>query len=425
MKLAAVSRDIRYSAQGERTGQSVITSLMTKALENRDLLSIAAGFTDNAVLPADLVRRAVEDLLAEGKSRETLQYGLNQGRAGLREEIVRRLGGHAGERAGVFRAEDVLVTNGSQQCLYLAMQMLCDPGDMVLVERPSYFVFLEMLKGLGIEAVGMPEDGKGGIDLEGLGNLLEELDYAGKLRRVKAIYLVSYFGNPSSRCLPEETKSGLARVLEERDVMVPVIEDGAYRDLYFERPYPARTVFSLEAWEGFPKLFLGTFTKPFSTGLKIGFGVCSEVEWREKMLTTKGHQDFGSGHFAQAIIEKVLQAGWYDEYLAGLRSHYGRKAALMHAALEAHGLREAGWSWERPEGGLLLWAGGPEGLDTRIGSRFCEDCIAAGVLFVPGDLSLTGNEPRNYVRLSFGALELERLEEASRRFCQVARNQPR
>lgn len=411
---------VRYSKMGERMDPSVITDLMSRALENKDLLSIAAGFTDNATLPQELVRRAVDALTMEADDLGILQYGLNQGRPGLRRQIADWLRQYPGEAATPIAPEQVMITNGSQQCLYLAMQMLCDPGDIVLVERPSYFVFLEMLKGLGIEPVGMPALADGRIDLEGAAALLDEMQYTGRWNRIKAAYLVSYFSNPSTRCMPEADKVGLAELLESRDLLVPVIEDAAYRDLYFDKPYPARTVFSLPAYEPFPKLFLGTFTKPFASGMKVGYGVCSQPEWMEKMLSTKGHHDFGTSNFSQAIIEYVLEHGLYAANLGRQRGHYREKADIMHHALVEHGLPERGWSWQKPEGGLLIWAQGPDGLDTRIGGPFCDACIDRGVLYVPGDLSFDNHHPDNCVRLSFGALPTEKLVEASRRFAEVA-----
>jgi DNA-binding transcriptional MocR family regulator len=94
----------------------------------------------------------------------------------------------------------------------------------------------------------------------------------------------------------------------------------------------------------------------------------------------------------------------------------------MEAALEGSGLRELGWEWDVPEGGLLFWLKGLEGLDTRIGSRFCDACVEKGVLYVPGELSFTDYEPTHYARLSFGAIPSDRLEEACDRFGKVARD---
>ncbi|WPJ95063.1 PLP-dependent aminotransferase family protein [Coraliomargarita algicola] len=407
---------ISFSRQGREIASPVIVDLMARALANPDLLSLAAGFTDNAVLPRELVGRFATELTASTSADEPLQYGQNQGRQRLRELSCAAIEAHPGERAGVFDPAAMFITNGSQQALYLAVQALCDPGDIVLVEDPSYFVCLEMLKGLGLRPVGIPCDAEGGILVDGLAECLRELDTAGERSKVKAIYLVSYFCNPSSRSLAADEKRAVADVLLREGYPIPVIEDAAYRDLYFDAPHPAASIISMPEFDPFPKLYLGTYTKPFATGLKVGYGYCTHEEWKEKMLCIKGHQDFGSPHFAQAIIERVLDAGLYPQHLAGIQQHYARKARILDSALLAGGLRDAGWQWAAPKGGLILWLRAPAEMDLRMESAFCQNCIEQGVLYVPGDLCFASGTPWNCARLSSGALPEVKLREAAERF---------
>ncbi|MBT62150.1 MAG: GntR family transcriptional regulator [Puniceicoccaceae bacterium] len=414
---------ISFSRQGREIATPVIVDLMARALANPDLLSLAAGFTDNAVLPRELVGRFAAELTQSGVPEEPLQYGQNQGRQRLRELSCAAIESHPGERAGVFDPAAMFVSNGSQQALYLAVQAICDPGDIVLVEDPSYFVCLEMLKGLGLRPVGIPCDAEGGILPDGLEARLQELDAAGERSKVKAIYLVSYFCNPSSRSLAEAEKRAVAEVLLRTGYTIPVIEDAAYRDLYFDAPHPAPSIISMPEFEPFPKLYLGTYTKPFATGLKIGYGYCTHEVWKEKILCIKGHQDFGSPHFAQAIIERVLDAGLYPEHLARIQAHYARKAQILDSALAEGGLRESGWAWKVPQGGLIFWLRAPEGMDLRMQSDFCQGCIEQGVLYVPGDLCFASGAPWNCARLSSGALPEAKLREAAGRFvAQAARS---
>jgi 2-aminoadipate transaminase len=256
----------------------------------------------------------------------------------------------------------------------------------------------------------------GGLQPEGLAERLRALDAAGERARVKAIYLVSYFCNPSSRSLSAEEKRAVARVLLDAGFRIPVIEDAAYRELYFDTPHPAPSILSMPEFDSFPKLYLGTYTKPFATGLKVGYGYCTHAGWRGKILCIKGHQDFGSAHFAQAIIERVLEAGLYPAHLAGIQRHYKRKAQILDSALHEGGLPEAGWEWAMPHGGLILWLRAPEGSDLRMESEFCRNCIEQGVLYVPGDLCFPSGQPWNCARLSSGALPEARLREAAARF---------
>lgn len=414
--MATSQTEISLSRLGREITPPVIVDLMARALANPDLLSLAAGFTDNEALPRELVGRFAAELTQSGLDDEPLQYGQNQGRARLRELSCEAIASHPGERADVFDPAEMFITNGSQQALYLAVQALCDPGDIVLVEEPSYFVCLEMLKGLGLRPVGIPCNDDGGIAPGGVSERLRGLDAAGERDKVKAIYLVSYFCNPSSRSLEAEEKRAVAKALLDADYQIPVIEDAAYRELYFDAPHPVPSILSMPEFEAFPKLYLGTYTKPFATGLKIGYGYCTHAEWREKILCIKGHQDFGSAHFAQAIIERVLDAGLYPEHLAGIQKHYARKAQILDSALREGGLPEAGWEWASPKGGLILWLRAPMGSDLRMESEFCRNCIEQGVLYVPGDLCFPDGKPWHCARLSSGALPEAKLREAAGRF---------
>lgn len=395
---------------------------MRMALETPGLLSLAAGFTDNRTLPVPAVCEAV-DALARSGDPEALQYGTNQGRPGLRRLLAERLVRAEPRLDPVQLAQSTLVTNGSQQALYLAMQVLCDPGDIVLVDRPSYFVFLEMLTGLGVHARSIPVDVSGRIDAVALGQLLDQMKASGEASRLRAVYFVSYFSNPSARSLEEAEKTAVARELAQRELILPVLEDAAYRDLYFNEPAPSRSVLSLSAWDPFPKLYLSTLTKSFATGLKVGYGICSDRVLLEKMLHVKGCHDFGTNHFAQAVLERVIATGAFDAQLAVIRPAYQKKMNCLHETLLQQGLRTAGWWWEVPVGGLYVWLTAPTSVDTSMDSEFCRACIAAGVLYVPGDLCFGDNAPGNHVRLSFGVLGETDLAEAARRFARASGRQ--
>lgn len=413
---------LHYSAFGARLEVPAINHLMSIPSEHPEVLSLAAGFTDNAVLPADLVRDVVSRLCGNPSGADCLQYGTTQGRKGLRELTARFVASYHGENAEVIRADRTFITNGSQQALFLAMRVLCDPGDVVLVENPTYFVFLSMLQGMGVQPVGIPVAENGSIDGVALDALMRQMDREGRKGRIKAAYVMGYYANPSSRCLSLEDKMVLAATLRTHGMRIPVIEDAAYRELAFERPWEVPSVLSLDAYEGYPLLYLGTYTKPFATGLKVGYGITNRPEWLEKMLFAKGNQDFGSAHFPQAIVEQVLQDGVYPEFVRNLGLHYGAKARLLDSVLRAEGLDRMGWRWAKPEGGLLFWLRAPAGVDTREGSHFYEACLAKGVIYVPGNLCFADGAPSDYIRLSIGALPNEKLEEAARRLCDAARN---
>ena len=186
---------------------------MQRALEVPGILSLAAGFTDNDLLPCAEVRSIVANILVDP---QVLQYSNPPGRQGLRSAICNDI--MASDRAcgadpGLLEASEVVVTNGSQQALYIMIQALCQPGDVVLVESPTYFVFLDLLDVLGIRAIGMPaKDDR--LDLDRLGDFFNDLRSKGMLEKVRAVYAVSYFSNPSGLSLEREQKVGLVRMMQ-------------------------------------------------------------------------------------------------------------------------------------------------------------------------------------------------------------------
>jgi 2-aminoadipate transaminase len=417
----ATSSGIAFSNVGSRLRPPAITALMQAALEDHEVLSLAAGFTDSSSLPVDAVGRAIRRLEQKPGPPEHLQYGTNQGRPGLRRLLAEFVGDHDRSNVGSIDPESVLITNGSQQALYLASRVLCEPGDIVLVERPSYFVYLDMLKGLGVDIRTLPEKTDGSIDPNGLELLLDQCRREGSAGRIKIVYIEGYFSNPTGRSRSENEKRDIARTLTASTANPVVIEDAAYRDLYFRDPYPGDSILALSEFESIPCLYLGTLTKPYATGLKVGFGICSHPEWLQRILWLKSHQDFGTANFNQAILEEVVLDGGLDEQTAKLRKNYLGKMEALHAALIAEDLGSMGWKWTKPLGGLYLWLQAPRGLDTRMDSDFWQACREEHVLYIPGDLCYGNDAPADRVRLSFGVLEPDDLARAAARFARASR----
>lgn len=415
------SPGIPYSNLGARLRPPAIAALMQAALEDTNVLSLAAGFTDSLTLPLEPIGRAIRTLEQKPGPPEHLQYGTNQGRPGLRRLLAGFLDDHDRTAVQAIAPETVFVTNGSQQALYLASRVLCEPGDIVLVERPSYFVYLDMLKAFGVDILTIPEAADGAIDASGLAALLQRCADEGRADRVKIVYIESYFSNPTGKCRSVVEKEALAATLTDARANPVVIEDAAYRDLYFRDSYPADSILALEAYASIPSLYLGTLTKPYATGLKVGYGVCNHPEWLKRILWLKSHQDFGTANFNQAILEEVMLEGGLEEQTARLRTSYRTKMEALDSALEDGGIRALGWRWERPLGGLYLWLTAPDSMDTRMDSPFWTACREEHVLYIPGDLCYPGDAPVDRVRLSFGVLEPHDLSRAAIRFARAAR----
>lgn len=137
------------------------------------------------------------------------------------------------------------------------------------------------------------------------------------------------------------------------------------------------------------------------------------------MLNIKGQQDFGTANFSQAIVERALATGRFDRHLDALRAIYEKKMLTLHETLDLT-LKSLGWKWERSSGGLYLWLQSPNRLRTDVDSEFHGACIGNGVFYVPGDLCYAGNEIKDQVRLSYGALSTVEIEEAAKRFTRAA-----
>ncbi len=411
---------LSLSQLGSRQKPSDITRLMSLAFQRPDMLSLAAGFTDSESLPVNDVREIVEEISdTESEAKASLQYGSNAGRETLRSQLTKRIANSDSVAESAFRTDRLFITNGSQQALYLAVQTLCDPGDSILVEQPTYFVFLEILQGLGVTPVPMPMDDEGDVDIESLREILKSAAADGSIKKIKAVYLVSYFANPSGHSISQESKQRLGSLLVEFDSSIAVLEDAAYRELYYEEACAAKSVLSIDSFSELPILYTSTLTKPYAAGLKVGYAYCNSVKWRDAMLAVKGQQDFGTAHFAQTIVDRALISGRFDCHLTKLRRIYRRKMEILNDC-SASNLKDLGWSWDIPQGGLYLWMQSPNGLPTGSDEGFHQACLDSGVFYVPGELCFVDNSRVDYIRASFGVLNESQLEEAARRFSKAA-----
>lgn len=387
---------------------------MQMALSRPKLISLAAGFTDNESLPVKEIRSALQEILRSPKSGQAaLQYGSTQGDPALRQLTAQHLNRLDGSRAALAKAvaERMIISNGSQQMLYLATEALCDPGDIVLVEDPTYFVYLGILQSHGVQARGVPTE-PDGLDLKRLEQILAELKRSGELCRVKALYLVTYFQNPTGVTTSFEKKRAALELLRqyERAAGHPIylLEDAAYRELRFSGDDVKS---ALTAKGGLERvIYAGTYSKPFATGTRVGFGILPEPVFTS-VLRIKGNHDFGTSNLLQQLIAHSLDSGRYDQHLGQLRKRYGRKARVMSDALRDH--FPAKVEWLEPRGGLYFWARAPRSTATGTRSRLFQSALANDVLYVPGELCYakdpTRKKPNCEMRISFGGASEENI----------------
>jgi 2-aminoadipate transaminase len=394
-------------------GDKLISRLMAEALARPDLISLAAGFVDQATLPVEPTEQALAALWSNpARARAALQYGTTIGHARLREAVVARMAA-ADEAAGVSRSaavDQVIITAGSNQFLHLVADTLLDPGDIVLCAAPSYFVFMATLANVGARTVGVLTDAEG-IVPDALDQELDRRKAAGELDRVKAIYAVTYYDNPTGATTTLTRRKQLIEIARNWSLETPIylIEDAAYRELrYYGDDLPS--LFALDE-EGDRVIHAGTFSKPYSPGIRVGWGILPR-DLVEPVLSQKGNVDFGSPHFNQVLMSTVMEMGLFDGHVAGLRESYRRKLDATLAAAEEN-LRSLGVEWFPPAGGLYVWLRLPEAIDTGLDGPLFPRAIREGMLYVPGECCYPRDgcpRRRNMVRMSFGVTSIDEID---------------
>ncbi len=387
-----------------------ISELMSRALANPGLISLAAGFVDGQTLPVDIVRQVTSDLLGnEIEARAMLQYGTTPGLTALRQSILDQFTSATSDGETLDR---VVITAGSNQLLHVVAESLLDPEDIVLCAAPTYLVFLGTIANLGARTWSIETDDFGMIP-DALDAALQQLFRSGDLPRVKAIYLVPYSDNPSGITMPAERVQRIVEIAKQwsHRTRIHVIADEAYRELrYAGDDVPSAREFDED---GETVIVAGTFSKSFSPGVRVGWGILPE-HLVGPVCAQKGNIDFGSPNFNQHLIAEVLRRGLFEQHVEKLRANYHPKLEAMLAAADEFLAPLDGVTWRRPTGGLYVWATLPPEIDTGPAGELCERSIAEGVLYVPGQYCYPAEgQPvaRNTMRLSFGVQSCEKIRE--------------
>ncbi len=419
-----------FSQRRRWAADQAISFLMQQGVEHPHVLSLGAGLVDAASLPVTEAIEAAREVLAEEvRGQSALQYGTTQGELRLRQHLadyqtrIEQTSAPAAHRVAV--ADEIVCTTGSQQLLALLADALFDPGDICLVAAPTYFVFLGVLEGVGARTIALPAD-EHGLRMEALEGELQRLETAGELSRVKLIYVVSEFENPTGISLSLERRGQLVEIAKtwstRRGEKIYVLEDAAYRELHYDAP-PPPSVWSFDT-AGDTVIHAGTFSKSFSPGLRVGFGLMPR-ELRDAVNDLKGNQDFGSANFNQHLLADLLGSGRFAIHAEQVRAAYRIKRDAMLAAADEFFADLPGVSWVHPHGGLYVWMTLPPHIVTGFDSPLFRRAVdVEQVMYVPGELCFGGpREQRqcNHMRLSFGVQSPEGLREGMRRLSQAVR----
>jgi 2-aminoadipate transaminase len=406
---------IAWSAKARRTQEQPISYLIAVAKATPNLISFAAGLVDPMTLPYEEVAAISHRILSDPeRARDALQYSTTIGPRRLRETIVKHLERLEGVPAGAMSItpDNVILTTGSQQALYMLADVLLDPNDIVIIEAPSYFVYAGALASFGAKILSVPMD-RDGMVVEELDKLLSRLESHGELHRVKAVYCQSYFQNPTGLTLSLERRRRLVDIVtrHSKQHRILIIEDSAYRELR----YDGDEMPSIKRFDP-DNQFVATcytFDKPFAAGLKVGYAVLP-TQVLNQVLEQKGNHDFGSSHLCQQIVCEAMNDGSYQEHLAVMHAGYIAKRNRMLAALDHHLGGIEGVQWTRAAGGLYVWLSLPLQFDTSRRGGMFDDCLGRGVIYVPGEYCFhpdeSGHVPQNHMRLCYAVTPIEQIE---------------
>jgi 2-aminoadipate transaminase len=413
---------VRFSAASQRTTEQPINYFIQQALENPRLISLAAGLVDAPSLPAAEVSEAVAELLGSpGRGRAALQYGTTHGYPPLRDKLLAHVAALDGLSPGEMSltTEDVALTTGSQQLLYLVTEMLCDPGDIVITEAPSYFVYQGTLNSFGVRTLAVPMD-EDGMNTDALADLLARMKVNGELAKLRLVYVCDWFQNPTGRTLSLTRRRHLLELVERYSThqRIFILEDAAYRELRYEGT-DVPSIKSLDR-DNRHVILAMTFSKPCAPGLKTGYGVLPR-ELVGPLLRLKGNHDFGSCNLVQHLLDRLLETGAYERHITQLKAIYRQKRdELLNALAEEFGPRRD-IHWTHPEGGLYVWLMCPKELRTGPDSALMRAALAEGVLYVPGRFCYVGTDPLpdTEARLSFGVVPGVQIREGVRRLARA------
>ncbi len=398
--------DDDLSRMGAQLAGSAIRQMGILAAGRPDLISFAPGYPDPAAFAWEAWRTIADDLLRE-RGRDTLQYGPTRGYGPLIETVVPRL-----RAAGIdCVADEVLLTTGSQQGIDLVTRLLVDPGDVVLVELPTFTGAIAAFRSAGARIVGVRQRA-GGMDLAQLDEVLEQQRAAG--RRVKFVYVIPNFQNPTGGSMsPEVRRALLDRSVRDRFL---IVEDDPYGDLWFGDVTSPGDTRPIKADDEHGRvIYLQSTSKTLAPTFRTAW-VVAPAPIVARLDVAKQSADLCSSTFDQRLVHEAIVRGVLDAHLPSLRALYARKRDVMSEALARHAGDLAAWT--PPRGGFFLWVTLPAGVDTQ---QMLHAAVEAQVIYVAGAPFFVDGSGANALRLAFSAASEPRIEEGITRLARVIR----
>jgi len=386
-----------YAARASGLSASEVRALFAVA-SRPEVVSLAGGMPYVRALPEELIRSALERVMStEGPT--ALQYGSGQGVPHLREQILEVMA-----LEGISASMDnVVVTTGSQQALDLVTKLFIDPGDVILVEAPSYVGAIGVFRSYQAHMVHVLTD-ENGLVPEALRENIIRL--RAENRTIKFLYTIPNFQNPAGVTLSAERRPEILAICKENNILI--LEDNPYGLLSFDEPVPP----AIRSLDEDGVVYLGSFSKTLAPGFRVGWALAPHAI-REKLVLAAEAAILCPSAFSQLVISEYLtQADWRGQ-IDEFRGVYRERRDAMLEALDEH-LPEL--TWNVPHGGFYIWVGLPEQLDSK---AMLPRAVTELVAYTPGTAFFANGDGRQNLRLSFSYPTPENIKVGVRRLATV------
>ena len=356
-----------------------------KKVDLNSIYSFAGGYPSAETFPLDSIKQTMSEVIDKYAGR-AFQYGATQGVPELREAVAIRYG---------VPVERVQITSSSQQGIDVCTRILVDPGDVILTSSPSYLGALQSFCSYRAKIVGVPHN----VDIqEYRASFVAQIKKSEEEgRKVKFLYMIPDFQNPSGESLTLQERQMLAGLAEEYGFLI--VEDSPYRELRYEGEH-IPTIYSLAPDR---VIHLGSFSKIFAPGFRLGWAI-AHPDILDKIYVCKQSLDLCPPIFDQYVAAEFLASGRLDENLKKSVELYKGKRDLLLSLLDEH--MPEGVRWTHPEGGLFLFLTLPEGFDAV---AFYDKALSAGVAYVAGEFFHPDRSGKNTMRLNFSFMSPEKI----------------
>lgn len=387
---------VRYSQRLSRLKGSVIREIF-KMMADPEIISLGGGSPAAESYPFEAVRSISDQLLRE-KGLIMLEYGLTTGYLPLREAYLEILVKGKGVKAGL---ENTICFTGSGQGIFIILDVFIDPGDVVLVENPTFLATLNLLRKMNAKIVG--------VDMDENGIIIEDLKKKIRQYKPKLLYTIPTFQNPSGRTISRERRQKIAEFAAQYDMVI--LEDDPYADVRFR----GEAVPPIKSFDQSGNvIMLNSFSKIIAPGLRVGAATAKE-EWIEKMELVKQGVDTHTATFSQAICAEFLIRGLLPEHLKKVGLIYKQRYEALEAGIKKY--FPPNTEYTKPDGGLFVWARIP-GVNMMAMNK--QAVSKYKVAFIPGNpFYVDETEGQDCLRLNFSSSEPAKIETACQRLGQL------